>query len=109
MSITEKLTVELEGVERLIDSIADEVDVPLLGELLRHVLQAKGKRVRPRLAFMSARFGDYPVERLTKLGAAVELLQTASLIHDDLVDDAATRRGITTLHRFASPKASVLV
>jgi geranylgeranyl pyrophosphate synthase len=100
---------ELEGVERLIDSVADEVDVPLLGELLHHVLQAKGKRLRPRLAFMSARFADYPIERLTRLGAAVELLQTASLIHDDLVDDAATRRGITTLHRVASPKASVLV
>ena len=109
MSVSEKLQSEIEGVERLIDSIADEVDVPLLGQLLRHVLQAKGKRVRPRLAFMCARFAEYPVERLTLLGAAVELLHTASLIHDDLVDDAATRRGITTLHRIASPKASVLV
>ncbi len=100
---------ELSGVERLMDAIGDEVDVPLLGQLIRHVLQAKGKRIRPTLAFMSARFGKYPVERLTLLGAAVELLQTASLIHDDLVDDSATRRGIVTLHRIANAKASVLV
>jgi geranylgeranyl pyrophosphate synthase len=100
---------ELGSVERLMDAIGDEVDVPLLGQLIRHVLQAKGKRIRPTLAFMSARFGRYPVERLTLLGAAVELLQTASLIHDDLVDDSATRRGIVTLHRIANAKASVLV
>jgi geranylgeranyl pyrophosphate synthase len=100
---------ELDGVERLMASVSDEVDVPLLGQLLRHVLEARGKRMRPTLAFLSARFGQYPVERLTLLGAAVELLQTASLIHDDLVDDSATRRGVVTLHRIASAKASVLV
>jgi len=100
---------ELEGVERLMASVSDEVDVPLLGQLIRHVLQTKGKRMRPTLAFLSARFGRYPVDRLTLLGSAVELLHTASLIHDDLVDDSDTRRGIVTLHRIASAKASVLV
>lgn len=100
---------ELAGVERLMASVSEGVDVPLLGQLLRHVLQARGKRMRPTLAFLCARFGEYPVDRLALLGAAVELLQTASLIHDDLVDDAATRRGIVTLHRIASAKASVLV
>jgi geranylgeranyl pyrophosphate synthase len=100
---------ELDGVEQLMASVSEEVDVPLLGQLIRHVLQTKGKRMRPTLAFLSARFGRYPVERLTLLGSAVELLHTASLIHDDLVDDSATRRGIVTLHRIASAKASVLV
>ena len=100
---------DLDGIERTIASVADEVDVPLLGQLLRHLLQAKGKRIRPSLAFLSARFGKYPVDQLTLLGAAVELLHTASLVHDDLVDDADTRRGIVTLHRIASTKASVLV
>ncbi len=100
---------DLDAIERTIASVADEVDVPLLGQLLRHLLQAKGKRIRPSLAFLSARFGNYPVDRLTLLGAAVELLHTASLVHDDLVDDADTRRGIVTLHRIASTKASVLV
>ena len=100
---------ELAGVERLMDSVSDEVDVPLLGQLIKHVLQTKGKRMRPTLAFLSARFGRYPVDRLTLLGSAVELLHTASLIHDDLVDDSATRRGIVTLHRIANAKASVLV
>lgn len=103
------LVAELDGVERLIDSIGQDADVPLLGQLLRHVLQAKGKRLRPRLAFMAARFGGFPIERLTLLGAAVELLHTASLVHDDLVDDAETRRGVAALHRIASPKAAVLV
>lgn len=100
---------ELEGVERLMASVSEEVDVPLLGQLIAHVLQAKGKRMRPTLAFLSSRFGDYPVERLKLLGSAVELLHTASLIHDDLVDDSDTRRGIVALHRIASAKASVLV
>ena len=107
--LRDDLREELAGVERMIAAVADEVDVPLLGQLLRHILQARGKRLRPRLAFLCARFGDYPVERLTRLGAAVELLHTASLIHDDLVDESDTRRGVTALHRIASPKATVLV
>jgi geranylgeranyl pyrophosphate synthase len=100
---------ELAEVEQLMASVSDEVDVPLLGQLIRHILQAKGKRLRPSLAFMSARFGAYPVDRLALLGAAVELLHTASLIHDDLVDDSDTRRGIVALHRIANAKATVLV
>jgi geranylgeranyl pyrophosphate synthase len=108
-SLHSGLRSELEGVEQLMASVSDEVDVPLLGQLVRHVLQTKGKRLRPTLAFLSSRFGNYPVERLTLLGSAVELLHTASLIHDDLVDDSDTRRGSVTLHRIASAKASVLV
>lgn len=103
------LQAELEGVERLVSGVSEEVDVPLLGNLLRHILQVKGKRMRPLLAFLAARFGAFPVDRLTLLGGAVELLHTASLVHDDLVDDADTRRGIETLHRIANPKAAVLV
>lgn len=103
------LHLELDGVERLMATVSEEVDVPLLGQLIAHVLQAKGKRIRPTLAFLASRFAEYPVERLTLLGGAVELLHTASLIHDDLVDDADTRRGIVALHRIANAKASVLV
>jgi geranylgeranyl pyrophosphate synthase len=100
---------ELREVEARLGSVADEVDVPLLGDLLRHVLRGKGKLLRPALAFLSARFYEYPVERLVRLAAAVELLHTASLIHDDLVDGSTTRRGLPTLHMMASPKVTVLV
>lgn len=107
--VQEQLGSELAGVERLIAGISDEVDVPLLGQLLRHILRPPGKRLRPRLAFLSSRLGHANVRTVTLLGTAVELLHTASLIHDDLVDESATRRGAPTLHQIASPKATILV
>jgi geranylgeranyl pyrophosphate synthase len=85
------------------------VEYPLLASLLEHVLATRGKRVRPALVLLAASFNQYRLDRLVPLSAAIELLHTATLVHDDLIDNAPTRRGQPTLHSFASKSATVLV
>lgn len=88
---------------------AGSVDYPLLASFLEHVLSARGKRVRPALVLLSASFHEYRLEYLVPLAAAIELLHMATLVHDDLIDNASTRRGVPTLHSFTSKAATVLV
>lgn len=70
-----------------------------VGEILRDAGASKGKRLRPRLLLMAGRYGrdfEKSRDRLCRLGALVELVHMASLIHDDIVDDAPLRRGMPT-------------
>jgi heptaprenyl diphosphate synthase len=99
---------DLDSVERELAQVA-RVEYPVLAALLEHLLEIRGKRIRPALVLLSAGFHDYPLDRLTKLAAAIELLHTATLVHDDLVDEAATRRGVATLQTLVSERATVLV
>jgi geranylgeranyl pyrophosphate synthase len=85
------------------------VEYPLLAELLQHVLVTRGKRVRPALVLLSASFHEYRLEYLVPLATAIELLHTATLVHDDLIDNSPVRRGIPTLHSRTSKAATVLV
>ena len=71
---------------------------PQLAAAGAHTLAAGGKRLRAALVLLTARLGDYNVERASHPAAAVELLHTASLVHDDLVDHAQRRRGHVTVH-----------
>ena len=81
---------------------------PELGAALQHLLSSGGKRIRPAVALLSGgMFGADP-DRLVTLGAAIELLHTATLVHDDLIDGALLRRGIATLNSQWTPAATVL-
>ncbi len=81
---------------------------PALGEALEHLLSSGGKRVRPAVALLTGGMYGADAERLITLGAAIELLHTATLVHDDLIDGALFRRGIATLNAQWSPAATVL-
>ncbi len=81
---------------------------PDLRAALEHLLEAGGKRIRPTLGLLTGRMLGAPRERLITLAAAVELLHTATLVHDDLIDGALLRRGIQTLNAQWSPPATVL-
>jgi len=85
------------------------VEYPLLAELLEHILVPRGKRVRPALVLLAASFHEYRLEYLVPLATAIELLHTATLVHDDLIDNSPTRRGAPTLHQMTSKAATVLV
>jgi len=65
---------------------------------LEHLLTAGGKRIRPSLVLLVGNMLDGKSESLVTLGAAVELLHTATLVHDDLIDGALLRRGAETLN-----------
>lgn len=81
---------------------------PDLRAALEHLLAAGGKRVRPTLGLLVGNMLGAPLEKLVTLGAAVELLHTATLVHDDLIDGALLRRGMATLNARWSPPATVL-
>lgn len=81
---------------------------PDLRAALEHLLAAGGKRVRPTLGLLVGNMLGADEARLVTLGAAVELLHTATLVHDDLIDGALLRRGIPTLNARWSPPATVL-
>jgi geranylgeranyl pyrophosphate synthase len=79
-----------------------------LENALEHLLSSGGKRIRPAVALLSGRMFGADPERLISLSSAIELLHTATLVHDDLIDGALLRRGIATLNAKWSPAATVL-
>jgi len=81
---------------------------PDLAGALDHLIEAGGKRVRPVVTLlMGQMFGGDP-EHLLNLAAAIEMLHTATLVHDDLIDGALLRRGMSTLNAKWTPAATVL-
>jgi geranylgeranyl pyrophosphate synthase len=97
----------LQEVEALLCSQADGAH-PELGVALEHLLSSGGKRFRPTLVLLTAQMLGAPHAKLITLASAVELLHTATLVHDDLIDGALLRRGNPTLNARWSPPATVL-
>ncbi len=85
-----------------------QTDHPLLGEVLRHLQQRRGKQVRPILVLLSAKLCGDVNEKTYGSAVAFELLHTASLVHDDVVDDSPLRRGQATVHARWNNKVAVL-
>ena len=99
---------QLQFVEQRIRDQAGEDHHPDLRSALEHLLSAGGKRIRPTLGLLVGNMLGAPEEKLVTLGASVELLHTATLVHDDLIDGALLRRGMPTLNARWSPAATVL-
>ncbi len=95
-------------VEDLLESIK-QVELAPLKRMLDHALEARGKRLRPALVLLAGSLGDYNLNRLVPLGAAIELLHTASLVHDDVVDGAMSRRGRPTTNAVFDNAITVLL
>ena len=83
--------------------------VVLISELAAHIVAAGGKRLRPMLTLGAARLCGYTGKRHVDLAACVEFIHTATLLHDDVVDDSALRRGAATANAVWGNKPSVLV
>jgi len=81
---------------------------PDLKAALDHLISSGGKRIRPTLTILTGRMLGAEEEKLVILAAAIELLHTATLVHDDLIDGSLLRRGIPTLNSRWSPGATVL-
>lgn len=99
---------QLHLVEERIREQAGEDQHPDLRAALEHLLTAGGKRIRPTLGLLVGNMLGAPQSKLITLGAAVELLHTATLVHDDLIDGALLRRRMPTLNARWSPAATVL-
>ena len=96
---------------RVNQTIVDRMqsDVPLIPELAGHLVAAGGKRLRPLLTLASARMCGYQGDKHITLAAAVEFIHTATLLHDDVVDESDLRRGRKTANAVWGNQASVLV
>jgi octaprenyl-diphosphate synthase len=84
-------------------------EIPLISDIVHHIIASGGKRIRPALTLISAQLCGYSGERQISLAAAVEFIHTATLLHDDVVDESKLRRGLPTSNEVFGNKASVLV
>ena len=108
VTFTTSIQDQLKFVEDRIRDQAGDEQHPDLKSALEHLLAAGGKRIRPTLGLLVGNMLGAPEEKLITLGASVELLHTATLVHDDLIDGALLRRGMPTLNARWSPAATVL-
>jgi octaprenyl-diphosphate synthase len=84
-------------------------NVPMLDRIMRYIVKRKGKQLRPMFVFLSAKLCGQVNESTYRAASLVELLHTATLVHDDVVDDAAERRGFFSVYALWKNKISVLV
>jgi octaprenyl-diphosphate synthase len=99
---------ELEGVEDQIHKNLDST-VGLVNTVAGHILNSGGKRIRPLLLVLSARLCGYTGQDVFALASLIEYIHTATLLHDDVVDDADLRRGRQTARRLWGNQVSILV
>ncbi|MBO7522886.1 MAG: polyprenyl synthetase family protein [Bacteroidales bacterium] len=84
-------------------------DIPLLRLVLNYIMRRKGKQMRPLLVFLSAAMNGTISESTHVAATLIELLHTASLAHDDVVDDATERRGMPSINALWNSKIAVLL
>ncbi|MDR1021782.1 MAG: polyprenyl synthetase family protein, partial [Prevotellaceae bacterium] len=82
--------------------------VPLLSSITNHICRSKGKRLRPLLVFLSAKLNGEICQKTYAGAAMMELLHTATLMHDDVVDDADKRRNSLSIKALWDSKKAIL-
>ena len=107
-TVRELVAVDMHAVDRLIEKRLAS-DVVLVNEVARYIVQSGGKRLRPLLVLLGAHAAGYQGERHIDLAAITEFIHTATLLHDDVVDASAMRRGHETANEVWGNEASVLV
>lgn len=105
MKLVEKDLTKLESsIDRLITT-----KIGFIKETINYIIKSGGKRVRPILVMLSARLCGYRGERHIPIAAIIEFIHTATLMHDDVVDNAKTRRGASTVNTVWGNELSVLI
>lgn len=103
------LALDMEAVNVLIRDRMASRHAPRIPEVTAHLVEAGGKRLRPMLVLAAARLCGYQGDAHILLAAAVEFIHTATLLHDDVVDESQQRRGRPTANLLWDNKSSVLV
>lgn len=81
----------------------------IINQAVEDLINGGGKKLRPFLMFLAASFGDYDQEELLQLGSGIEILHMASLVHDDIIDNAELRRGKETAQKKFGKKEAVFI
>ncbi len=103
------LATDMAAVNALIRTRMASEHAPRIPEVTAHLVEAGGKRLRPMLTLAAARMCGYDGDNHVKLAATVEFIHTATLLHDDVVDESERRRGRPTANLLWDNKSSVLV
>lgn len=103
------LSQEMADVDHLINTRMVSENAPRIPEVTAHLVNAGGKRLRPLLTLASAKLFGYTGPYHIHLAAVVEFIHTATLLHDDVVDESTQRRGRPTANRLWDNKSSILV
>ena len=114
-----KTTASLSRIFASIQSDLDQVDstfqeraasgLPILNSASMHALSSPGKRLRTALTLLAGKFNQYRFDKLLLLSVAFEMVHLATLIHDDIVDEASTRRGHATVNALWGDKIAILL
>ncbi len=97
----------IEFERRLEDSV--KADFGPMADAMEHIVRAGGKRLRPALVLLSAALGTPDRDHAFNLAMGIEFIHTATLVHDDLIDNARTRRGITTIHETVGTNPAIII
>jgi len=107
-TIYEPIQEDLVKVEDRLRSVG-EVDFPWLSKLLDYSLGDGGKRIRPALVLLSGKFYNYDLSYLLPMATSVEVLHTATLVHDDAIDNSLVRRGHPTINKVWGEDKAILL
>ena len=100
---------ELEDFERQLHDTV-RADLGPVAEAMEQILEAGGKRLRPALVFLAAGLGrPKGLNDVSRAAMAIEFIHNATLIHDDLIDGAPTRRGLRTIHESLGPNPAIII
>ena len=119
MSLLDQERVRLWALQKIIgpelkrfDDIYEELvkgDTPLINEICTHVKQGKSKRFRPTLLLLSAKHEGKIDEEAITAAVCVEMIHTATLLHDDFIDEALTRRGLPSVNHHWGPSTALIM
>ncbi len=104
--ILRELETELSALETYFYRQLEDCN-PEIAEDIRYLIAAGGKRIRPAFCFLGAKFGNYDLDKILPLAAALEFIHMSSLTHDDVMDEAQLRRGEPTLSSIKGNKTAV--
>ena len=103
------------NIQRDLDEVENNLKIhssspqPLIAEISSYLFQKSGKRIRPALVLLCSKLLGYKGDEHIRLASLVEFIHTASLIHDDIIDNSSLRRGRDSIHARWGPNVSVLL
>lgn len=106
--MTRPIAADLKAFDRKLDKYLS-AESALINSVIKHIMASRGKRLRPALLFLSSRSGGYYSARLIEAALAIELIHTATLLHDDVIDESDIRRGQRTVNYRWNNLVSVLM
>lgn len=104
----EPIREDLQDFERLLRQTV-HADLGPVAEAMEYIVAGGGKRLRPALVMLAARLGEPDLEQVYRGAMAIEFIHSATLIHDDLIDRAPTRRGLRTIHESLGANPAIII